>query len=122
MVFSDNGCLNNQLIIVKNPNWQEADQLAINYTKCSQGNTRNPITNLVCSKAKDLKPRITRLHSATPTYQYVLLFDFSKNYPQNCFLFSVCKLIKDDLMFWLMSALLYQYKPLALSNTQNLHA
>ena len=72
---SDNGYLNNQLKVVKNPNWQEADQLDINYTKCSQGTTRNLITNLVCNKAKGLNPRITRLqdqdpnHSATPASQ-----------------------------------------------------
>ena len=96
------------LKVVKNPNWQEADQLDITYTNCSQGTTKKLKTNLVCNKAN---PRITRLqdqhpnHSSSSTSQCVLLFGFSNNYPNIFFLVTVCKLV----MFCQMSTLLYQY-------------
>ena len=108
-----------------NPNWQEVDRLAINYTKCSQGVTRKLKKNLVRDKAN---PRITRLqdkglkHSVTPASQGVLFLDFSKNYSKNYFLVTFWKLVKDDFIFCWMSTLLHQYKPLALSNTLDLHA
>ena len=70
------------LKVVKNPNWQEADQLDITYTNCSQGTTKKLKTNLVCNKAK---PRITRLQDYNSTSQCVLLFYFSNNYPRIIF-------------------------------------
>ena len=109
------------LKVVKNPNWQEADQLDITYTNCSQGTTKKLKTNLVCNKAN---PRITRLqdqhpnHSSSSNSQCVLLFGFSNNYPKIFFGHSLyaSNVLLDK---YIASSI---FKPFALSSILDLQA